>query len=109
MSEISIGALSQRFALQAPVRTDDGGGGASVAWSLVAEVWGALRPVTGGEVVEADGVRGRLTHEIWIRYRGGIEPDMRFVLGPRIFDIRGAIAHGWRHRFIKCLVEERVP
>ena len=109
MSEISIGALSLRFALQAPVRTDDGGGGASVTWGLIAEVWGALRAVSGGEGVEADGVRGRLTHEIWIRHREGMQADMRFVLGPRVFDIRAVIAHGWRHRFLKCLVEERVP
>ena len=28
----AFGALSLRFALQAPIRTEDGGGGASVAW-----------------------------------------------------------------------------
>jgi hypothetical protein len=31
------------------------------------------------------------------------------ALGPRVFDIRAAIAHGWQHRFLKCLVEEQGP
>jgi SPP1 family predicted phage head-tail adaptor len=109
MTEVTIGELSHRFALQSPVRTADGGGGAAVTWALIAEVWGALRPVSGGESAEADGVSGRLKHEIWIRYRDGVLPEMRFVLGARVFEVRAAIAHGWRHRFLKCLVEERSP
>jgi SPP1 family predicted phage head-tail adaptor len=109
MRDVTIGELSHRFALQAPARAADGGGGASVTWGLIAEVWGALRPVSGGEAGEADGVRGRLTHEIWIRHRDGVTPDMRLVLGARVIEIRAVIAHGWRHRFLRCQVEERAP
>jgi SPP1 family predicted phage head-tail adaptor len=105
---ISIGELSTRIALQAPLRTEDGGGGASVAWSLVAEVWGAVRPVSGHEVVEADSVAGRVSHEIWIRHRAGVVPEMRFVLGQRTFEIRAVIESLERRRFLRCLVEERV-
>ena len=108
MSEVSIGALSNRFALEAPMRTDDGGGGASVAWALVAEVWGALKPLGGDEQVAADGLHGRVRHEIWIRHRDGVLPEMRFVLGSRVFDIRAVKEEGGRRRFLKCLVEERV-
>jgi hypothetical protein len=32
---------------------------------------------------------------------------MRFVLGARIFEIRSALDSGERHRFLRCLVEER--
>ncbi len=109
MSTISIGELRQRFALQAPLESPDEGGGVARAWSLVAEVWGALKPVSGGEGFEADGVHGRLSHEIWIRHRAGVVPAMRFVLGARVFELRAAIDVGERHRFLRCLVEERVP
>jgi len=54
-------------------------------------------------------VRGRVSHEIWIRYRTGVLPDMRFALGTRVFEIRAAIDSGERHRFLRCLVEERIP
>lgn len=107
MTVISIGELSHRFALQAPVRAPDGGGGATVTWSLIAELWGALRPVSGGERLEADGLKERIGHEIWIRHREGVTAEMRFVLGPRVFDIRAVMDVGERRRFLRCLVEER--
>lgn len=108
MSVVSIGDMRQRLVLQAPVESPDGGGGVTRAWSLVAEVWGALKPASGAETVAADGVRARVSHEVWIRYRTGVGPEMRFVLGTRIFEIRAAIDSGERHRFLRCLVEERV-
>lgn len=104
----SIGEMRHRLALQAPVATADGGGGATRVWSLVAEVWGALKPVSGGESFEADGLGGRVSHEMWIRHRTGVVPEMRFALGTRIFEIRAVIDAGERHRFLRCLVEERV-
>ena len=108
MSDVAIGDLRHRLMLEAPVRTGDGAGGASLTWSLVAEVWGAIRPQSGSESADAEALRGRVTHEIWIRHKGGVGPDMRFRLGSRVFDIRAAIDVGERHRFLKCLVEERV-
>lgn len=109
MSMISIGELRHRLALQAPLDTPDGGGGVTRAWALVAEVWGAVRPLSGSEHVESDGLHGRVSHEIWIRHRTGVVPEMRFVLGARIFEVRAAIDASERHRFLRCLVEERVP
>jgi len=106
---VSIGELRHRLALEAPLESADGGGGVARIWALVAEVWGAIRPLSGNEGVEADGVRGRVSHEIWIRYRTGVLPDMRFALGTRVFEIRAAIDSGERHRFLRCLVEERIP
>lgn len=106
---VSIGELRHRLALQAPIESEDGGGGVTRTWALIAEVWGAIRPLSGNESVEADGLRGRVSHEIWIRYRAGVVPEMRFALGARVFEIRAAIDNGERHRFLRCLVEERIP
>ena len=106
---VSIGEMRHRLGLEAPLAEADGGGGATRTWALVAEVWGAIRPVSGSEGVEADGLRGRVSHEIWIRHRAGIVPEMRFVLGARVFEIRALIDTGERHRFLRCLAEERVP
>lgn len=107
MTVISIGELSNRFRLETPVRTPEAGGGAHVAWTLVAEIWGALRSTAGSESLEADGLKARTSHEIWIRYREGLGADMRFVLGARVFDIRAVIEQPERRRFLKCVVEER--
>lgn len=108
MREASVGEMRHRLALEAPLDTPDGGGGATRTWSLVAEVWGAIRPASGGESVEADGVSGRVSHEVWIRHRPGVAPDMRFRMGARVFEIRSAIDMNERRRMLRCLVEERV-
>jgi len=106
---VSIGELRHRLGLQAPLAEDDGGGGVTRTWALVAEVWGAVRPLSGGESVAADGLHGSVSHEIWIRYRPGVVPEMRFALGARLFDIRSVIDSGERRRFLRCLAEERRP
>lgn len=106
---VPVGEMRHRLALQAPLADADGGGGVTRTWSLVAEVWAAIRPLSGGESVAADGLHGRVSHEVWIRHRAGVVPEMRFVLGARIFEIRAVVDAGERRRFLRCLVEERVP
>ena len=109
MTRTPIGEMRHRLGIEAPLDTADGGGGVTRAWALVAEVWGSVQPVSGGERVEADGLQGRVSHEIRIRHRAGLGPQMRFKLGTRIFEIRAVFDSGERRRFMRCLVEERVP
>jgi SPP1 family predicted phage head-tail adaptor len=103
----SIGDMRHRVILQQIVRTSDGGGGASESWSTVAELWAAIRPISGDERVVADAISGQLTHEVWVRHRAGVTPAMRFLFGSHILDIRAVIdAEGRGHR-LKCLCQER--
>jgi SPP1 family predicted phage head-tail adaptor len=106
---VGIGDLRQRVRLEMATSTPDGGGGAAESWALVAEVWAAVRPLAGQERMEADAIAVRVTHEMFIRYRTGVTPALRFVLGSRIFDIRAALDVDERQRWLKCLVEERAP
>ena len=99
--------MRQRLGIERPVRSADGGGGAVETWETVAEVWGAVIPVTGGERVEADAVTGGVTHEIWLRYRTEVSADMRLRLGSRLFEVRAVIDVEERRRFLRCLCEER--
>ena len=107
MSGMPIGTLRHRIVLQQAVRTADGGGGAAETWSTVAELWAAIRPVSGDERVAADALSGQLTHEVWVRHRAGVTPAMRFLIGSRILDIRAVIDVEARGRRLKCLCRER--
>ncbi len=109
MSGPVIGRMRQRMTLQQAVRSPDGGGGATVTWNAVADVWAALSPLGGDERVEADALQGRASHEIWIRYRADAGPHMRFLYGTRVFDIRSVADVDEAHRFQRCLAEERLP
>ena len=106
MTTLHIGALRDRLALETPGRTDDGGGGAAVTWTAVAELWAFVRPISGEERLRADQVAGRITHEVFIRHRPDVVPAMRFRAGARVLEITAVLDAGRRHR-LKCLCEER--
>jgi SPP1 family predicted phage head-tail adaptor len=103
---MNISNLRERLTLEEPVRTPDGGGGVSLAWQTVAELWAFVRPISGDERLRHDQLAGRLTHEVWIRYRPGVLPAMRFTQGARIYEIV-AVVEAERRRRLKCLCEER--
>lgn len=107
MNDVRIGDLRQRLALEQSARVADGGGGAVESWVELAQVWALLRPLSGQERLESDAVTGRVSHEVWLRHRDGVEPEMRFRLASRLFDIRAVLDVDERHRFLKCLVLER--
>jgi SPP1 family predicted phage head-tail adaptor len=104
---VTIGDLRHRVQIETAARVSDGGGGATVTWTLVADVWAAIWPRTSDETFELDRVAGKATHDIWIRYRGDVKPDMRMRFGGRVFDIRGVIDVEDRSRWLKCPSVER--
>lgn len=108
MSVIRISDLAHRAALEREVRTSDGGGGASVTWELVAEVWAAIMPVSGREHADADALHGEVSHEVWVRYRDDVTPDMRLRIDTRVFDVRAVLNAGDEKHFLKLSCLERV-
>jgi len=99
--------LRHRLTLEELQRAGDEGGGFTESWVEVAELWADLRPIGGGEGVEADRLAGRVTHEVSLRYRPGVQPAMRFRKGARLFHIVTVINVDERKRWLKCLCEER--
>ena len=79
-----------------------------LSWSLIAEVWAWVRAAGGAERLDAEGFKGRVTHEVWLRHRDGVKPEMRFLLGTRALEIRSVIETGGRRRYLRCMCEERV-
>lgn len=104
---VHIGELRERLVLEAPARAADGGGGATVSWAEVAEIWAKVTPRGGVESHALDRIAGKASHEIVIRYRDDIAPEQRFRMGARIFDIRAAFDPDGRRQWLTCLVEER--
>lgn len=103
----SIGRLRHRLSLERASRTADGGGGAAEDWITIAQLWGQIRPTGGDEIVDSDGLSGRISHEITLRYRTGIGPAMRLISGSRRFEIVAVIDIDERRCWLKCLCVER--
>jgi len=103
----SIGRLRHRLSLEVATRTPDGGGGAAETWNTVAHLWGRIRPTGGTESLEADGLGGRISHEITLRHYQGVTPAMLLSSGSRRFEIIAVIDIDERRRWLKCLCMER--
>jgi SPP1 family predicted phage head-tail adaptor len=107
MSAFRPSRLRQRLTLEQLERTSDGGGGFTEDWAAVATLFADLCPTGGAERVESDRLAGTVTHEVVLRYRPGVVPAMRFRKATRIFHILAVIDVEERHRWLKCLCEER--
>ncbi len=107
MTEFLPSDLRHRLALEELQRVSDDGGGFTESWVEVATLSADLRPIAGSETVEADRLAGRVSHEVALRYRAGVQPAMRFRQGARVFHIVSVIDVDERHRWLKCLCEKR--
>ena len=103
-----IGSLRYRVTLEAPQRTPEDGGAANTNWSAVASMFARIKPVGGREIVSADGVSGRISHEVMVRWGVDVLPEMRFVEGVRVLLIHAVLDTDGRRRWLKCLCEERL-
>lgn len=102
------GDLRHRLSIETPIRAGDGGGGATLTWAGLGEVWAAIEPVKGGEHLYAEAISGRVSHEVVVRWRDGLGPELRFRTGPRVFEILAVLDVDERRRFHRCLCREEL-
>lgn len=98
--------LRHRVALERPVDTPDGAGGASRVWTKVADLWTAITPVSVSERLAAEALEATATHRVRIRHRTDVTSDMRFVLGSRVFRVEAVSDPDQRRRWLDCLCRE---
>lgn len=71
--QTSIGAMRERVTIQREVRTDDGAGGALVAWDNLAIVWARVTPISGNDIVRAQALALNITHRVLMRWRADLD------------------------------------
>lgn len=103
---LPIGALDRRIRIEAPVRTGDGAGGATVAWATVATVWAQVAALSAAERDRAGRLDGVATHRVTIRARDGVASGQRIVLGGRVLAVRATRPAGRGDRFMVIEAEE---
>jgi len=92
--------------LQQKVTADGPDGHPEASYSDVATVGAKIWPLRGDERSSAAGVHAIGTHDITIHYRSDVQPEWRFVLGTRIFDIEYPINLGEQNRWLVCRCTE---
>jgi SPP1 family predicted phage head-tail adaptor len=101
-----LSSLTQRATLLARMLTPDGGGGFGESWDAFAEVWVALAPLGGDDVVTAERLQSRVRHRIALRRRGDVAAGQRLQLGDRLFRIHVVRDAGPRAAYIELDCEE---
>jgi SPP1 family predicted phage head-tail adaptor len=109
--QLQIGRLRRRMALERPVETPDGAGGAEIAWQPVVTVWAGLEWLGGEERWREGGPEQAGRWRVTIRWRAGVDAGMRLRLtgqggAERRFDIRAAADLDGAGRRLICLCEE---
>lgn len=98
-----------RLLLESPVRTPDGGGGHTLAWTATGALWGEIAPGAAREAPVGHRPTARVTHRVTIRREPGParrpRPDQRLRLGERLFAIH-AVADDPGGATITLWVEE---
>lgn len=103
---VRAGQLTRRIRIERVQRTRLAGGGATEEWVPVATVWARVEPMRGLERFASDQTSSRVTHQVTIRHRSGITPQMRVVLGDRIFTVRSVLNPEERGEVLRLECEE---
>lgn len=102
--------LNRKLQLEAPVRSADGAGGFSGAWTVLGTHWGAVEPASG-RLERGEGfARARQQYAVTVRAVPPTsvsrpKPGHRFRDGGRVFDIR-TVRDSSDARYLTCLVDE---
>ena len=86
------GELNDRIALQSVTGETRGARGESIpAWTTYATVWAEVKPVSARQIDISRAYADTVSHVIRIRYRAGVLPTHKGVVGSRIFAFNGVL------------------
>lgn len=88
---MNAGDLNKRICLLAPATQRNGTGEELATFTEYAKVWAAVNPLNGRELERGKQIAATVSHEVRIRYRTGVNPKQRIVLGTRTLEINAVI------------------
>ncbi len=100
------GQLRHRVTIQQKSVTQNGYGEEVITWQDVATVWAAIEPLQGREYLEGKQVQAEVTTRIRIRYRSGIQPEMRVTWGSHAYDVQAVIEPESRKKELVLMCRE---
>ena len=102
------GALRLVGMLQDRSTARDAYGGQETAWRDICKVRFALEAAGGHEIDFGGSIRSQSSYKLSMRWRPGVKPTMRVVMGDRIFNFTNVTDLEERHRELDITVVEGV-
>ncbi len=103
---MEAGRLRQRVTIQYKVVVKDSFGQETITWTELATVWAEVAPLTGREFMEGRQETAEVSTRIRIRYRSGVEPEMRAVHAGTIYNILAVLHVDEREREIQLMCRD---
>ena len=88
------------------ISRDSNTGEPSETWSTLGKAWAEVKPLSGRELFAAQQVEAQVTHQVTMRYRDDVMPDMRISHNSRVLNIEIPINVGERGRELQHLCTE---
>lgn len=88
---LAAGRLRHRIQIEEQISTINSSGESEKEWQHVAEVWAAIEPVSGRELLQAQQVQSKVTTRITIRSRSGVRASMRAIHKTSVYNIEAVI------------------
>lgn len=81
-------------------------GGQVSTWTTIGRTYAGIRPLSGAEIVAAEALQVKRTHEIELRFFASLTAAHRIKYGTRIFDIEAPLDDEERGRTLKVMACE---
>jgi len=89
---LAAGRLRHRVVIQERVLTQDADLEPIYAWADVATVWAAIEPLSVREFIAARAQQSEVSARITIRYRAGLNGQMRILHNGKVYNPAGFLA-----------------
>lgn len=89
---LEAGKLRHRVRIEQLTPSKDSDGDPVEVWTLLAEVWAAIEPLSAREFRASQAVQSEITGRITIRYRDDVSASMRIVHRGKTYNIAGVLA-----------------
>ena len=114
---MKIGSMRHRITIQRYTATADSGGGSSIAWNDVADIFASIQPSRVQESLFSDQMREVTSHLLTIRYRKDLTHKDRIFhsvfadgeIVSRTFAIKGIKNIDNKNKFMQLACVEGVP
>lgn len=106
--DLTAGKLRHTITIEREQSTPDGAGGSYLTWTTVATPRAFIKPMSGGERLQAMRLEATVTHRIFIRYRDDLLTSDRINYNGRLMQIRALINLEERNRWIEIYADEGV-
>lgn len=105
---MKAGSLRHKVTIQRVSQTLDSSRQTVDLWTTLADVWAAVEPLTGRELVNAQQIQPDVTHRVRIRHRDDVTAKMRVLEGTRQLNIESVLNIEERDRELHLMCRERI-